>query len=123
MEDLILNVVYDILLLLITVAAVYLNVWLRQKLSAEGVKGAHHALAAKQDLAIVAVKYAEQAMKDALGGEKYRAATGWVKQQAGKIGLDFSDEEIGALIEWAVRECKDQFGDQWAKTAGEQGGS
>lgn len=120
MENLILSVIYDVFAVLITVATGYFVAWLRQKLGAEGIRRVHHELAAKQDLAIVGVKYAEQALRSALGSEKYRAAADWIKKQADRIGLDLSDEEIDVLVEWALREIKDQFGDQWAKA--KQGG-
>lgn len=119
MEDLILKLVYDALAVLITVVVVFLIRLLKKKLGVEGIKKIQEELAAKKMLALLAVKAVEQLWSGVLHGEeKVQKATEIISQQAAKIGLSISPEEIRTLIEWAVRTMKDKFGESWAKKVG-----
>jgi len=51
------------------------------------------------------------------GDEKVQKATEFISEQAAKVGLAISPEEIRTLIEWAVRTLKDEFGEAWGKVA------
>ncbi len=118
MEDLVLRLAYDILAILITVAVVLLIGWLKKKLAIEGIKKVQEELTAKQELALLAVKAVEQLWGGVLhGDEKVQKATEFISEQAAKVGLAISPEEIRALIEWAVRTLKDEFGEAWGKVA------
>ena len=69
----------------------------------------------KQELALVAVKAVEQLWAGILKGpEKVSKAAEIIANQANRIGLTIPPDEIEALIEWAVRTMKDEFGEQWA---------
>jgi LL-H family phage holin len=115
MEELVLRLVYDILAILITIAVAMLIGWLKKKLGVEGLKKVQEELAAKQELALLAVKAVEQLWGGVLhGDEKVEKATEIISEQATKIGLNISSEEIRTLIEWAVRTMKDEFGEEWA---------
>ncbi|WP_222927706.1 phage holin [Biomaibacter acetigenes] len=71
-------------------------------------------LTAKQELALLAVRFVEQVYKDLHGEEKYQKAAEWLVEQAAKIGLNLTAEEVKGLIEAALREMKDVFGEEWA---------
>ena len=116
MEDLVLNVAYDLLLLLATVAAGLLVAWLKKRLGVEGVNKVNAELQAKQELATLAVRFVEQAYQDLHGEDKYQKAAEWVSTRAGELGLKVTAEEIRGLIEAALRAFKDEFGEEWAKT-------
>lgn len=118
MEDLVLRLAYDILAILITVAVALLIGWLKKKLAIEGIKKVQEELTAKQELALLAVKAVEQLWGGVLhGDEKVQKATEFISEQAAKVGLAISPEEIRTLIEWAVRTLKDEFGEAWGKVA------
>lgn len=116
MEDLVLRLAYDVLAILITVAVAMLIGLLKKKLGVEGLKKVQEELTAKQELALLAVKAVEQLWGGVLHGEeKVQKASEIISQQAAKVGLTISPEEIRTLIEWAVRTMKDEFGEEWAK--------
>lgn len=118
MEDLVLRLAYDALAILITVVVAMLIGWLKKKLGVEGLKKAQEELTAKQELALLAVKAVEQLWGGVLHGEeKVTKATEFISEQAAKVGLAISSEEIRTLIEWAVRTMKDEFGEAWGKAA------
>lgn len=115
MEDLVLNVTYDLLLLLATVAAGLLVAWLKKRLGVEGVNKVNAELQAKQELATLAVRFVEQFYQNLHGEDKYQKAAEWLASRAGDMGLKITAEEIKGLIEAALRTFKDEFGEEWAK--------
>lgn len=117
MDDLLLRVLYDVLVLLATVAAGYAVAWFRKRLGVEGMKRIEAELAAKQELAALAVRFVEQVYKDIHGEAKYQKAAEWLAARAGELGLKVTPEEIKGLIEAALRTFKDKFGEEWAKQA------
>ena len=64
------------------------------------------ALLEKEELAGLAVAFAEQAYKEAMGPEKYKYAKEWLTAQLNRRGLDVQQAEIEGLIESAVSEFK-----------------
>lgn len=117
MDDLLLRVLYDVLVLLATVAAGYAVAWFRKRLGVEEMKRIEAELAAKQELAALAVRFVEQVYKDIHGEAKYQKAAEWLAARAGELGLKITPEEIKGLIEAALRTFKDEFGEEWAKQA------
>jgi LL-H family phage holin len=113
-DDLILEVSKAALAVLIPIGVAAGLEWLRRKIGAERLRRIQDELHTKKDLALVAVKYVEQAWKNASGPEKYNAAAAWLAAQAARARLELSDDEIKGLIEWALRTLKDEFGNQWA---------
>ena len=60
----------------------------------------------KEELAAMAVRFAEQAYKEAMGPEKYKYAKEWLTGQLQIRGLDVQQSELEGLIEAAVAEFK-----------------
>lgn len=110
------NILYNLLLLIVTLAAAYLVVFLKKKVGTEKLKQIERELETKRELADIAVQFVEQVYKNVLHGEeKYNKAAEWLSAQFKKLGLEFTDTEIKGLIEAAVRSFKDAFGEEWAK--------
>lgn len=114
MHDLLMQVLYDVLVLLATVAAGYAVAWLRKNLGVEGMRKVEVELAAKQELASLAVRFVEQAYRNLHGEDKYQKAAEWLAARAGELGMTMTPDEIKGLIEAALRAFKDRFGEQWA---------
>lgn len=117
MQELLNEVLYDVLILLATVAAGFVVAWLRKRLGVEGMRKIETELAAKQELAALAVRFVEQAYKSLDGADKYDMAARWLADQAKSVGLKVSSDEIKGLIEAALRAFKDEFGDAWKTNA------
>lgn len=115
MHDLLIKVLYDVLILLATVAAGYGVAWLRKRLGVEGMKRIEAELATKQELAALAVRFVEQVYRDLRGEAKYQKAAEWLAARAGELGLAVTADEIKGLIEAALRTFKDEFGEEWAR--------
>lgn len=65
------------------------------------------------DYAEIAVKFAEQYYYRYSGETKYKHASEWLAIQAGKIGVELTDEEVRGLIESAIRDLSAKWGDKW----------
>jgi len=117
-ESLFLSLAYDALALLIPALVVISIELLRRRLGLERIKKIQEELATKQELAKIAVKFAAQAYKDLGGPGKFEEAADWLASQALAIGIKISADEIKGLIEWALREIKDELGEEWAKPLG-----
>ena len=116
MEDLTFaqNIMYLVISATVAIGAEYL----RRRLGLERIKKIQEELAAKQDLAVIAVKYAEQAWQAVDGPTKYVHASEWLAMTLEAKGISSTPEDIRALIEWALRTIKDEFGEEWAKPLG-----
>lgn len=115
MDGLIMTVIENILIILITLAAGFIVAYIRKRLGVEGMLKIEAELALKQELAALAVRFAEQAFRDLKGEEKYNRAAEWLAERAEEIGLAITAGEIKGLIEAALRAFKDEFGEEWAK--------
>jgi len=115
MHDMLVNLLYDVLIILATVAAGYAVMWLRKKLGVEGMQKIMTELETKQELAALAVRFVEQVYTELHGEAKYQKAAEWLAGQAKELGLYITPEEIKALIEAALRAFKDEFGEEWAR--------
>lgn len=107
---------YDALAILVPVLVAAAAEYLRRKLGNERLEQVRRELETKKELANTAVKFAEQAWKDAGGEEKYEAAVGWLAAEAQARGMKVTDAEVKGLIEAALREIKDALGEEWAKS-------
>lgn len=114
MEELIMKILYDLIYFLIALIAAGVVAFLKQKFGTEKLKKFQSELAMKQDLALLAVKYAEQAYIEYKGEQKYNHAATWLSSRASFLKLKITDDEIKGLIEAALRSLKDEFGEQWA---------
>lgn len=115
MEKAVLDLLYNLLLVLVTLLAGYAVAWVRKKIGVEGMKRIEAELATKQELATLAVRFVEQTYKYLHGEAKFSKAAEWLIAQAGRIGLKLTEDEVKGLIEAALRELKDAFGNEWAK--------
>ena len=115
MDNLIMVVLENILIILVTLLAGYAVAFIRKRLGVEGMQKIESELAVKQELALLAVRFVEQAYRDLHGEEKYNQAAQWLADRAGEAGLNVTAEEIKGLIEAALRAFKDEFGEEWAR--------
>lgn len=112
MHDLIIKFLSEILIGLVSIGTVVLITFLRRKGWLDKIETE---LLIKQELATLAVRFAEQFYRDLGGPEKYVQASVWLSARLSEKGIAISEEEIRGLIEAALREIKDQFGNEWAK--------
>lgn len=89
---------------------------LRRKLGVEKMAAIQRELETKQDLGVLAVRFAEQAYRDYDGDVKYNAAAKYLAKQASVRGLKISEQEIQGLIESSIRTLKENFSDAWSKS-------
>ncbi|WP_018086494.1 phage holin [Desulfurispora thermophila] len=115
MEDKLLQLAYDILAILIPALAALAVEYIRRRLGTEKMRKVQEELAAKQELATLAVRFVEQVYKDLHGPDKYQKAAEWLAARAQEHGLKLTADEIKGLIEAALRQLKDAFGNEWAK--------
>ncbi|HBV97790.1 MAG: phage holin, LL-H family protein [Peptococcaceae bacterium BICA1-7] len=94
--------------------------FVRRKLGTEKVAKLARELETKKELASLAVRFVEQVYKDVHGPAKLQEATEWMSARAKQMGVSITPEEIKGLIEAALRDAKDSFGEEWGKvkTAG-----
>lgn len=92
-----------------------------RKIKAEQLQNIILQLSQKKALAILAVRFAEQTYKDLHGEDKYNEAAQWLSAQAAEYGIKITDVEIKGLLEAALREVKDRFGEHWANWEEAQG--
>lgn len=116
MEQLFVDLAYNLIYLLAALLAAFSVALLKRKLGTEKMRQIEAEMALKQDLAVLAVKFVEQAWTDLHGEAKYNHAAAWLSGRAGELGLKVSDSEIKGLIEAALRSLKDEFGEEWANT-------
>jgi len=112
MED---KLACDFLAILIYILVVLIIEYLRRRLGTEKLKKIQEELAAKQQLAVLAVRFVEQVYKDLHGPDKYQKAAEWLAARAQEHGLRLTADEIKGLIEAALRQLKDTFGNEWAE--------
>lgn len=83
MEAKLLTLAGDLLAILIPILAGLAVEYLRRRLGTEKMKRVQEELNAKQDLALIAIRFAEQVYKDLHGEEKYQKAAEWLAAQGG----------------------------------------
>lgn len=79
-----------------------LIMFINKKLGVEKIALIKSQLETKQELANLAVRFAEQAYRDFNGEEKRMAAMAWLQKQASNAGLKMTTQEMNGLIEAAV---------------------
>ncbi len=115
MHDLIMTVIENLLVILVTLAAAFVVAYLKRRLGVEGMQKIERELALKQEMAILAVRFVEQVYLDLNGPEKYNHAALWLSSRLAEKNIEISSDEIKGLVEAALRELKDEFGNAWAK--------
>lgn len=116
MEDKLITLALDVMLMLIPALLAMGLELLRRKLGVETLRKVQRELEAKQELALLAVKFVEQTYSSFKGPAKYDRAAEWLVTRANELGLRLTTKEVQGLIEAALRTLKDEFGEQWAKT-------
>lgn len=114
-NNLVLNLAYDVLAILVPVLAALVVELIRRKLGIEKMNNIQKELQAKQELATLAVSFVQQVYDELDGPEKYDLAADWLVEQAQARGIKLSSQEIKGLIESSLRMFKDTFGEEWAK--------
>lgn len=115
MEQQLVKIATDALAILIPAIVALLAELLRRRIGTERVRRIQEELAAKHDLAVLAVRFAQQAYRDLGGQERAGKAANWLATQAAARGIPITEHEIQGLIEAALRGIKDEFGEEWAK--------
>ncbi len=113
MEVKLIEIGYNALAILIPVLVTIGIEFLRRKMGTEKMKKIQEELAAKKELADLAVKFVQQVWFDLSGPERFEKAAEWLAARAAEQGLKLSSDEIKGLIEAAIRLAKDQFGNEW----------
>lgn len=67
----------------------------------------------KSELVKIGVRFVEQAFFEMKGAEKFDKAVEWITNEANQKGLKFTENELKAHIENAVRTFKDEFSKTW----------
>jgi Arc/MetJ-type ribon-helix-helix transcriptional regulator len=99
------------LLLPIIAASVVAFIW--KLVGAEGMRKIEHELSSKSEYVKIGVRLIEQVYKDLKGQEKADKAFEWITARLNENGIHFTEEELRGMIESAVRQFKDEFGDNW----------
>jgi LL-H family phage holin len=107
------QIALNALSILIPALVAILVEFLRRKLGLEKIRKIEAELLAKKELAQLAVKMAEEMYKAGHGPEKFKEATKWLAEELQKKGIKVTDTEIEGLINSALREIKDQLGQEW----------
>lgn len=117
MKEIIMQLSYEALAILIPLLVAVAAEYLRRKLGNERLQRIKQELETKKELASTAVKFVEQAWRDYGGQNKYKEAAAWLTAQAQARGFSVTEAEVKGLIEAALREIKDQLGEEWAKVS------
>lgn len=99
MDDIIVKIGLYVLSLLVPVVVGYVVAFLRRKLGAEKYSQL-------QTIASDAVHYVEQVYGASDNVKKFNYASDWLSEQAKKVGITLSAEQIEGLIESAVAQMK-----------------
>lgn len=116
MDERIVSLAYDILAIILPVLALATVELLRRKLGVEKLRKVQKELETKQELAFISVRFVEQVFYEFKGIDKYNNAVKWLSNTLEQKGIKASDTELKALIEYAVRTMKDEFGEEWARS-------
>ena len=93
--------------------------YLRRRIGIERLQRIKQEFDAKQEWALLAVRYAEQAYRDGGGPEKYSVACEWLSTHAEAKGIKLSGLEIEGLIESSVQILKSELPGLWGSAVSE----
>lgn len=88
---------------------------LYKKIGLAGMQKVDTVLAQKQTLAILAVKFAQQAFEDLSGKAKFEKAAAFMANLAAEHNITITSDEIEGLIESALKDAKTAFATDWKK--------
>lgn len=115
MDQMIMNVIWNVLVLLITILAGVVIRFMVEKLGTEKLRRAQAQWESMEDLTAVAIKYAEQAWREYGGEKKKEKALAFLARELSRRGIKASEDTLNDLIEAILREIKDALGEEWAK--------
>lgn len=115
MDQMIMNVIWNVLVLLITILAGVVIRFMVEKLGTEKLRRAQAQWESMEDLTAVAIKYAEQAWREYGGEQKKEKALAFLARELSRRGIKASEDTLNDLIEAILREIKDALGEEWAK--------
>ncbi len=110
-----LELVESLLYVVAVVAAGGLVALIYRRWGVEGMKRFESELKAKQELARIAVRFVEQLYVELDGDKKFDEAAKWLSARLKDQGIKVEYDEVRGLIEGAVREFKDEFGENWGR--------
>lgn len=91
-------------------------VWLIvTRIGVERMQRISRELAANQELAAAAVRYAQQVYFNLDGPIRYIKAQEWMVNECMRLGMTVTLDQVRGLIEGALRTFKDEFGEEWGK--------
>lgn len=121
MGDILLQLGYEVLAIAVPALVIMTIELLRRKLGIENLKKIQIELEAHEteimlikELAVTIVRKVEQKHKDKKGDGKLIPATELLAESLHKIGIQLTEEELDTYIHDALRQLKDEFGEQWA---------
>lgn len=120
MDQMIMGVMWDVLILLITILAGVFIRFMAEKLGTEKLRRAQAQWESMEELTVVAIRYAEQAWREYGGKKKKEAALAFLARELSQRGIKASEETLRDLIEAILREIKDALGEEWANTIGKE---
>lgn len=120
MDQMIMNVIWNVLVLLITILAGVVIRFMVEKLGTEKLRRTQAQWESMEDLTAVAIKYAEQAWREYGGEKKKEQALAFLARELSRRGIKASEETLSDLIEAIFREIKDALGEEWANTIGKE---
>ncbi len=115
MQEAIMEAVAILLPAVATVLGVLIMQLVVRAVGTEKIKKVAAELDAKQELAMLAVRFVEQFYVELSGPQKYDKAAHWMATQMKAKGFEVDYDEIQGMIESAVRSMKDAFGEEWAE--------
>lgn len=114
------SVALTLLTVLIPALAAIAVELLRRKVGVEKMIAIQEELNAKQEMGLMAVRFAQQAYKDYDGAKRYGIAAKFLSSQARARGLKLSEQEIRFIIESSLRMLKDNFVEAWTQATAEE---
>jgi hypothetical protein len=111
--EFLLPILQQLLVAAASVVASYLVVLIKKQIGVQNMKKIDAENSFIKKIVLEGVKFAEQKFE---GGEKFDKAVEWITASLGEKGIKVSDQVLEGLIEAAVREFKDAFGENWGKS-------
>jgi len=113
MENQLVNIMVNILAILIPALIAIAIELLRRKLGLESLKKVDAELKTKQEFAMLAIKFVEQAYSELHGEKKANEAIKWMSDRLKENNINVSENEVKGLLESALRITKDSLGENW----------
>lgn len=117
-QEALFNLIVTILTVAINVVAYFLVKYLKTKAGVETLREIETYLLSKQELAKIAVLFAQQMYKSFDGEIRYQKALQKLTELFDNYGFEIDDAELDALIESMLKQLKMEFSEEWTKQIG-----